>query len=89
MPVFSQDTFDEFRSVLSYPKFSLTPREIDTLLQDEVVPFCEVVDIEDEIVGVCRNRADDKFLSCAVAEKIRDSALFLVDGGWEKRRVNK
>ncbi len=67
VPVFSQDTFDEFRRVLFYPKFSLTPREIDALIQDEVVPFCEVVDIEDEIIGVCRDRADDKFLSCAVA----------------------
>ncbi|MGB4221259.1 MAG: putative toxin-antitoxin system toxin component, PIN family [Smithellaceae bacterium] len=69
VPVFSQDTFNEFRRVLFYPKFSLTPREIDALLQDEVVPFCEVVDIEDEIIGVCRDRADDKFLSCAVAAK--------------------
>ena len=38
LPVFSYDTFDEFRRVLAYPKFSLTPREIDALLQDEVFP---------------------------------------------------
>ena len=69
LPVFSHDTFDEFRRVLAYTKFSLTPREIDALLQNEVLPFCEVVDIEDEIIGVCRDRADDKFLSCAVAAK--------------------
>ena len=68
--IFSHDTFDEFRRVLAYPKFSLTPREIDALLQDEVLQFCEVVDIEDEIIGVCRARADDKFLSCAVAAKV-------------------
>lgn len=67
LPVFSHDTFDEFRRVLAYPKFSLKPREIDALLQDEVLPFCEVVEIEDEIIGICRDRADDKFLSCAVA----------------------
>jgi len=76
LPVFSHDTFDEFRRVLAYPKFSLTPREIDALLQDEVLPFCEVVDIEDEISGVCRDRADDKFLSCAVAAK----ADYIVSG---------
>ena len=69
LPVFSHDTFDEFRRVLAYPKFSLTPREIDALLQNEALPFCEVIDIEDEIIGVCRDRADDKFLSCAVAAK--------------------
>lgn len=34
-----------------------------------MLPFCEVADIEDEIIGVCRDRADDKFLSCAVAAK--------------------
>ncbi len=76
LPVFSQDTFDEFRRVLAYPKFSLTPREIDVLLQNEVLPFCEVVDIEDEIIGVCRDRSDDKFLSCAVAAK----ADYIVSG---------
>jgi hypothetical protein len=76
LPVFSQDTFDEFRRVLAYPKFSLTPREIDALLQNEVLPFCEVVDIEDEIIGVCRDRADDKFLSCALAAK----ADYIVSG---------
>ena len=74
--VFSRDTFDEFRRVLAYPKFSLTPREIDALLQNEVLPFCEVVDIEDEIVGVCRDPADDKFLSCAVAA----TADYIVSG---------
>jgi hypothetical protein len=76
LPVFSQDTFDEFRRVLAYPKFSLTPREIDALLQNEVLPFCEVVDIENEIIGVCRDRADDKFLSCALAAK----ADYIVSG---------
>jgi uncharacterized protein len=76
LPVFSHDTFDEFRRVLAYPKFSFTPQEIDALLQYEVLPFCEVVDIEDEIIGVCRDRADDKFLSCAVAAK----ADYIVSG---------
>lgn len=74
--VFSRDTFDEFRRVLAYPKFSLTPREIDAILQNEVLPFCEVVDIKDEIVGVCRDHADDKFLSCAVAA----TADYIVSG---------
>jgi putative PIN family toxin of toxin-antitoxin system len=76
LPVFSYDTFDEFRRVLAYPKFSLTPREIDALIKDEVLPFCEVVDIEDEIIDVCRDRADDKFLSCAVAA----TADYIVSG---------
>jgi putative PIN family toxin of toxin-antitoxin system len=76
MPVFSHDTFDEFRRVLAYPKFSLTSREIEVLIQDEVLPFCEVVDIEEDITGICRERADDKFLSCAVAA----TADYIVSG---------
>jgi putative PIN family toxin of toxin-antitoxin system len=76
LPVFSHDTFDEFRRVLAYPKFSLTSREIEVLIQDEVLPFCEVVDIEEDITGICRDRADDKFLSCAVAA----TADYIVSG---------
>jgi putative PIN family toxin of toxin-antitoxin system len=76
VPVFSRDTFDEFRKVLSYPKFSLTVQEIATLIEDEVLPFCEVVEIGEEILGVCRDPADDPFLSCAVAA----DADFIISG---------
>jgi putative PIN family toxin of toxin-antitoxin system len=67
VPVFTRGTFDEFRRVLAYPKFSLTVQEIEALIEDEVLPFCEVIEIEEEISGVCRDPADDKFLSCAAA----------------------
>lgn len=76
VPVFSRDTFDEFRKALSYPKFSLTVQEIATLIEDEVLPFCEVVEIEEEVLGVCRDPADDPFLSCAVAA----DADFIISG---------
>jgi len=67
VPVFSRETFDEFRRVLTYPKFSLTASEIRALIENEVLPFCEVVEVQEEIQGVCRDTADEKFLSCAVA----------------------
>ena len=67
VPVFSRETFDEFRKVLAYPKFELTAQEIVALIEDEVLPFCEVVDVNEEIRGVCRDPADDPFLACAVA----------------------
>src|SRR4030042_1570720 len=35
VPVFSRATFDEFRRVLAYPKFSLTVQEIEALIEDE------------------------------------------------------
>jgi hypothetical protein len=67
VPVFSRGTFNEFGKVLAYPKFSLTVQEIQVLIEDEVLPYCEIVDIVEEIRGVCRDPADDPFLSCAVA----------------------
>lgn len=66
-PVFSRDTFDEFRKVLTYKKFSLTIQEIQAIIEDEVLPYFEIVDIQEDICGECRDPADDKFLSCAVA----------------------
>ena len=75
-PVFSRDTFDEFRRVLAYPKFSLTVQEIEVLIEDEVLPFCEVIETGEEVNGLCRDPADDKFLSCAVAA----AASFIVSG---------
>ena len=76
VPVFSNKTFGEFRRVLSYPKFSLTVQEITVLIEDEVLPFCEVVEIEEEILSVCRDPEDDPFLSCAVAA----SADYIISG---------
>ncbi|OHE22874.1 MAG: putative toxin-antitoxin system toxin component, PIN family [Syntrophus sp. RIFOXYC2_FULL_54_9] len=76
VPFFSRETFDEFRRVLSYPKFSLTVQEIATLIEDEVLPYCEIVEIGEEILRVCRDPADDPFLSCAVAA----SADFIISG---------
>ena len=76
VPVFSREIFDEFRKVLAYPKFSLTVQEIAALIEDDVLPFCEVVEIGEEILSVCRDPADDPFLSCAVAA----SADYIISG---------
>lgn len=76
VPVFSRETFDEFVKVLAYPKFELTDQEIDSLIEDEVLPFFEVVDIAESVRGVCRDPADDPFLACALAA----NAAYLVSG---------
>ena len=67
VPFFSRETFDELVRVLEYPKFSLTKTEIKTIFEQEVIPYFEVVDITDEVKGVCKDTDDDKFLSCAVS----------------------
>jgi len=67
IPVISKDTFQELRSVLEYPKFSLSQEEINTIIGNEVLPHFEVVEVTKEIKGVCRDPADDKFISCALS----------------------
>lgn len=76
IPVVSRETFREFRTVLGYPKFSLTGQEIKMLIEEEVLPFFEIIEIADKIRGVCRDPDDDKFLACAVSA----SADFIVSG---------
>jgi uncharacterized protein len=67
VPVFSQATFDEFRRVLAYPRFDLTESEIWVLIEDEVLPYFDIVETREDIRGACRDPEDDIFLSCAVA----------------------
>lgn len=76
VPLISQATFKEFRDVLAYPKFSLTGNEIRTIIEDEILPFFEVVAIKENISGSCRDPEDDKFLACAVSA----SADYIVSG---------
>jgi len=76
VPVVSRETFDEFRKVLEYQKFGLTKVEIGTFIKEEVLPFFEIVEITDEVSGVCRDPDDDKFIVCALAA----SAEFIVSG---------
>jgi putative PIN family toxin of toxin-antitoxin system len=65
VPLISRDTFVELRRVLSYPKFSLSPTELQAIIDIEILPYFEVVEITCEIVDTCRDRHDDKFLAVA------------------------
>jgi putative PIN family toxin of toxin-antitoxin system len=67
VPVFSRATFEEFRRVLAYPRFALTESEIRVLIEDEVLPYFDVVETCEVIPGACRDPGDDIFLACAVA----------------------
>jgi len=40
------------------------------------LPYFEVIDIAEQITGICRDPDDDKFISCAVSA----SAEFIVSG---------
>lgn len=75
-PVFSKETFGEFMTVLEYPKFSLTAQEIQIIIQKEVLPYFETVEVSEQITGICRDPDDDKFIACAVSA----SAEYVVSG---------
>lgn len=76
VPVFSKETFAEFKTVLEYPKFSLTERETRMIIEEEILPFFEIAEITDKAEGVCRDPDDDAFIVCAIAA----SADFIVSG---------
>jgi putative PIN family toxin of toxin-antitoxin system len=76
MPVLSKETFAEFKTVLEYPKFSLTVQEIKVIVEEEMLPYFEIIEVANNIGGRCRDADDDKFIACAVAA----SADFIVSG---------
>jgi len=67
IPIISKETFDELRTVLEYPKFSLSRAEIKSLIEQEILPFFEVVNVSKHVKGACRDPGDDKFISCAIS----------------------
>ncbi len=76
IPLISRGTFEELGAVLEYPKFSLAPDEIQSIIENEILPFFEVVEIQENVRGVCRDPGDDKFIACALSSP----ADFLVSG---------
>jgi len=75
MPLISQVTAAELERVLRYPKSGLSPTERYELL-GEYLPWCEVVEITNRCVSVCRDEKDQPFLDLAQSGK----AEFLVSG---------
>jgi putative PIN family toxin of toxin-antitoxin system len=76
VPLISRETFDELRKVLGYPKFSLAPEEIQSIIESEILPYFEVVEIKEKVRGVCRDPGDDKFIACALS----GAAHFILSG---------
>jgi putative PIN family toxin of toxin-antitoxin system len=67
IPVISKETFGELRTVLEYPKFSLSRAEAESLIEHEILPFFEVVNVSKHVKGAYRDPGDDKFISCALS----------------------
>jgi putative PIN family toxin of toxin-antitoxin system len=67
----SREILDEYLGVLSYPKFELSEGEIKELIQEEILPYAEVVKPKRRLRVVQRDPSDNKFIECAVAGKAR------------------
>jgi uncharacterized protein len=75
MPLISRATAAELERVLRYPKFRLSSTERHELV-GEYLPWCEVVEITNRYVSVCRDEKGQPFLDLAQSGK----AEFLVSG---------
>ena len=54
IPLLSKETFEEFRTVLEYPKFSLSVEDIRVIIEEEVLPYFDIIEIEGKIRRICR-----------------------------------
>lgn len=65
----SREILDEYLRALAYPKFQLSEVEIEGLIEEELLPFVQVIKPGTRIRVVKRDPLDNKFLECAVAGK--------------------
>lgn len=67
----SAPILDEYIRVLAYPKFDLTPAEIRSLIEEELLPFIETVKVRPSPAPSVRDPDDAKFLTCATVAGVR------------------
>ncbi len=70
-PVVSASILDEYIRVLAYPKFKLTPTEIRSVIEEELLPFIESVKVIPTTVANVRDPDDAQFIACAAAAGVR------------------
>ncbi|HXV83952.1 MAG TPA: putative toxin-antitoxin system toxin component, PIN family [Candidatus Binatia bacterium] len=67
----SRAILEEYLRVLGYPKFELSEVEIKGLIEEEVLPYAEVVNPRRRLRVVERDPSDNKFFECAVTGRAR------------------
>ena len=75
-PLVSRQILEEYLRVLTYPKFRLTAEEVKGIVEEELLPFVEVVAPRRKLSVVKRDPSDNKFLECAWTAR----AGYLVSG---------
>lgn len=67
----SRGILEEYLRVFSYPKFQLSEADIKGLIQEELIPYVEVVNPRKRLRVVERDPWDDKFLECALTGRAK------------------
>jgi putative PIN family toxin of toxin-antitoxin system len=67
----SRDILEEYLRVLGYPKFQLSEADIKGLIEEELLPFVQVIKPRKRLSVVKRDPSDNKFLECALAGKAK------------------
>ena len=68
---------------MAYPKFQLSDQEIRLLVEDELLPFVQIVRVRRRLAAARRDPDDDKFLECALAGR----AGYVVTGDRDLREL--
>jgi putative PIN family toxin of toxin-antitoxin system len=80
----SREILTEYLRVFAYPKFQLSDQEIRPLIEEELLPFVEIIRVRQRLAVVRRDPDDDKFLECAVSGR----ATYLVTGDRDLRELD-
>ena len=72
----SKPILEEYIKVLSYPKFELSEEQIKGIIENELLPFTEVVTLKTSVSLIKEDPFDNVFLSTALDGK----ASFVVSG---------
>ena len=65
----SAEVLKEYARVLAYPKFKLSPEEIQVIIEQEWLPYITPVRINKIVPVIRQDPSDDKFLALAAAGK--------------------
>jgi hypothetical protein len=76
VPLVSKDVLLEYVRVLGYRKFALGPEDIMGLIEEHILPFAEMVSVDETPGVIPEDPADDKFLALAIA----GGSGFLISG---------
>lgn len=75
-PVASKEIVEEYLRVLTYPKFKLLEEEINYLLYQEILPFFDIIDVQQGPQILEKDPRDGKFIRCALAA----NAIYIISG---------